>query len=377
MVAEKVQTNKNKAEETETIIPSSEEAKVVAAPTVEEDIKIGNLLRGLRQQKGLSLDDVVADIRIRKVFLEALENENFAELPERTYALGYLRVYLTYLEVKDVENYLVQMDKSYNFSDPDYHNTEYASPLEEKYSFTNILKDNLKNRMQNSAESKSKDKKKKLLPILLLIIIVIGAVYMFFFMPKEKDKSVANLNVEQPNPNKVFSDSSEYVTKDKSTNNGNNEITIEDNNSTENTKVANTNNNTNANPNEKNNTATENKAEANVVPVEKTEEFRFADFPKETKGRTIKITFSDDVWVRIYSTKDKHLIYLEKIFKAGDVYEVPGVDGLAMNIADYEKVNITASGNRVFLYNNKKYSHVVNNIALNDNDLLNKYSRAR
>ena len=370
MVAEKEQSDKGKTVETEAIAPSTAEAKVVAEPTVEH-VKIGSLLRGLRQQKGLSLDDVVADIRIRKVFLEALENESFAELPERTYALGYLRVYLTYLEVKDVENYLVQMDKAYNFSDPDYHNTEYTSPLEEKYSFTNILKDNVKKRMQNSAESKPTDKKKKLLPILLLIIVLIGAIYMFFFLPKGQDEKVANLDVEQPNPNKVFSDSSEYVTKEKPTNNnGTNEVTIEDNNQTENTKVANTNPVVNNSP-------TVNKADSTVVTNEKADEFRFADFPKETKDRTIKITFSDDVWVRIYNIKDKHLIYLEKIFKAGDVYEIPGVDGLAMNIADYDKVNITASGNHIFLYNNKKYSHVVNNIALTDEYLLSKYSRAR
>lgn len=376
MVADKTQSKNVKLEEAETIITNPVDSQTIEVPAVEK-IKIGNLLRGLREQKGLSLDEVVADIRIRKVFLEALENEDFAQLPERTYALGYLRVYLTYLEVNDVENYLIKLDKSYKFNDPDYHNTEYASPLEEKYSFTNILKDNLKNRMQNNAENKPANKKKKLLPILLLVVLVIGVLYVVFLLPKNNNESVANLNVEQPNPDKVFSDSSEYVTKEKSVNNnGNNEITIEDNNPTEGTRSANSNTNSIAKSNA-NSSVNKEVTATNSNNFDAEEGFRFADFPKETKAKTIKITFSDDVWVRIYSMKDKHLIYLEKTFKAGDVYEVPGVDGLAMNIADYEKVDITASGNHIFLYNNKKHSHVVNNIALNDDSLLSKYSRSR
>lgn len=58
---------------------------------------IGHLLRTRREQLGYSLQSVAEQTRIRKVYLDSLENNNFAELPGRAYVTGFIRVYARHL----------------------------------------------------------------------------------------------------------------------------------------------------------------------------------------------------------------------------------------------------------------------------------------
>ncbi len=57
----------------------------------------GDLLRRTREEKGLSLDQVVQATRIRKEFLQALEEEDLDRLPAAVYVKGFLRNYATFL----------------------------------------------------------------------------------------------------------------------------------------------------------------------------------------------------------------------------------------------------------------------------------------
>lgn len=58
---------------------------------------IGERLRNAREARGLSLDDVEAATRIRRRYLEALEDEAFDRLPGPTYVRGFLNGYASYL----------------------------------------------------------------------------------------------------------------------------------------------------------------------------------------------------------------------------------------------------------------------------------------
>jgi len=53
----------------------------------------GASLRRRREELGLSLDDVAASTRIRKTYLQALEEERLEVLPGGAYAVGFLRIY--------------------------------------------------------------------------------------------------------------------------------------------------------------------------------------------------------------------------------------------------------------------------------------------
>lgn len=67
------------------------------------DSTIGNELTRAREVAGLRLDDVAAQLRIRREFLAALEEGRPDALPGLTYAIGYVRTYAAFLGL-DVES---------------------------------------------------------------------------------------------------------------------------------------------------------------------------------------------------------------------------------------------------------------------------------
>jgi cytoskeleton protein RodZ len=61
--------------------------------TSAEAARLGGQLRDARIMLGVSLEDVAAALRIRRVYLEALENGRLQELPAPAYVLGFVRSY--------------------------------------------------------------------------------------------------------------------------------------------------------------------------------------------------------------------------------------------------------------------------------------------
>jgi cytoskeletal protein RodZ len=60
---------------------------------------IGGALREARERQRLTLAECVERTRIRRKYLEALENEDFHQLPEAAYTRGFLRTYASALGV--------------------------------------------------------------------------------------------------------------------------------------------------------------------------------------------------------------------------------------------------------------------------------------
>ncbi len=60
-------------------------------------VSIGEQLRAAREARGLSLEEAEAATRIKRVYLEALENEAFSVLPSPAHARGFLRRYARWL----------------------------------------------------------------------------------------------------------------------------------------------------------------------------------------------------------------------------------------------------------------------------------------
>lgn len=59
--------------------------------------RVGALLRGAREAKGRDLNSVSQQLRIRSVYLRAIEDGDFGSLPGTTYAVGFVRTYADYL----------------------------------------------------------------------------------------------------------------------------------------------------------------------------------------------------------------------------------------------------------------------------------------
>jgi transcriptional regulator with XRE-family HTH domain len=60
-------------------------------------LKPGEILRAEREKQGLSLPEVEAATKIRVKYLEALENDDYQEIPGEIYRVGFLRNYARYL----------------------------------------------------------------------------------------------------------------------------------------------------------------------------------------------------------------------------------------------------------------------------------------
>ena len=75
--------------------------------------EIGQTLREARQAAGLTLKDIADAIRIRPIYLQAIESAQFELLPALPQTVGFTRAYAKYLEV-DVEKPLSRLGEEVN-----------------------------------------------------------------------------------------------------------------------------------------------------------------------------------------------------------------------------------------------------------------------
>jgi transcriptional regulator with XRE-family HTH domain len=73
----------------------------VAPPELDPAWRAGRKLAEARRQRGWSLDEVAERIRVRREFLEALEDMNVKLLPGKAYALAFLRSYARELGIDE------------------------------------------------------------------------------------------------------------------------------------------------------------------------------------------------------------------------------------------------------------------------------------
>lgn len=62
---------------------------------------LSNTLKQVRIDSGKTLEQVASDLKIRKLYLEAMEEENLDILPGEVYIKCYLKLYSDYLNVND------------------------------------------------------------------------------------------------------------------------------------------------------------------------------------------------------------------------------------------------------------------------------------
>lgn len=68
-----------------------------------ENQSVAALLKVQRQKQKLSIEAVSDDICVRRCFLEALEDERYSELPELTFALGFVKAYAKALKLNQCD----------------------------------------------------------------------------------------------------------------------------------------------------------------------------------------------------------------------------------------------------------------------------------
>ncbi|MDX2050494.1 MAG: helix-turn-helix domain-containing protein [Rickettsiaceae bacterium] len=69
--------------------------------TTEKINEISSLLKKTRLERGIDLEKISEDLRIRKKYLEAIENGDLKQVPGKAYRDGYIRMYSSYLGLFD------------------------------------------------------------------------------------------------------------------------------------------------------------------------------------------------------------------------------------------------------------------------------------
>lgn len=77
-----------------TLVASNEDGEKGEEPG---KMRIGDLLRSRRLSRDVELQDVAAALRIRRPYLQAIEDGDLSQLPGATYAIGFVRAYSDYL----------------------------------------------------------------------------------------------------------------------------------------------------------------------------------------------------------------------------------------------------------------------------------------
>nr|WP_242941993.1 helix-turn-helix domain-containing protein [Desulfonispora thiosulfatigenes] len=159
------------------------------------------MLKEARLKKGVSLEEVEKEIKIRKKYIEALEEDNYEILPGKVYIKGFLKLYGNYLSL-DVPDLLKQFEDS------------FAEPVEEQPAIE-----------EEASEEKPKFTLNKnqiiiagVIISLIVLALVIPAMAKLFKndnkVNPEKDKTQIEQNTEKPavNENKPKNNA---VTPDK------------------------------------------------------------------------------------------------------------------------------------------------------------------
>ncbi len=77
-------------------------------------MSIGEILREARAKKGMSLEEVENETKIRRKYLRAMENDDFSTLPGKVYVRGFLRTYARFLGL-DGEELVRQYDEMFPY----------------------------------------------------------------------------------------------------------------------------------------------------------------------------------------------------------------------------------------------------------------------
>lgn len=273
---------KNKSNSDVTEVEASDDNKA-ASKTVD---KVGSLLKEMRQQKGLRLSDVAKKLCIRRIYLEAIEEGDYKEIPPIPYGIGFIRSYAEYLGLNS--NNIVELYK------------------EETNTNTN------KGIYVLEPQTEATVPGRKYLLISLLAVFCIYVLWQVFNknQPSEEvvDDIIIEENVEAQEQPIVVED---YAVIPEET------IIAE---KPEDTKVV----------DEQVTITEESFEEPEVVPATK---------PEET---TVLLKIKDETWVEV---KNKDTLFISKVLQAGDEYVVPeGGKGMVLSVGKVDGVDVYING---------------------------------
>lgn len=111
---------KKSEKKTEEVIEKKSPAPAASAETeilLENEGKVGGILKQARLRQGKKLPDIAQSLCIRKAYLEAIEESRYDAIPEFPYGLGFIRSYADFLgedSARIVRMYKDETDAKFN-----------------------------------------------------------------------------------------------------------------------------------------------------------------------------------------------------------------------------------------------------------------------
>lgn len=282
---------------------------------VENEGKLGAILKQARLKEGKKIAEASQFLCIRKVYLEAIEESNYDELPEMPYAIGFIRSYADYLGLDSA-----QMARL------------YKSETDARYNKNNKMY------VLEPQQEATVPGKKYLVISLLAIIVVYAAWYIY-------NKSHNSVVVSEPEAISETSGSNnqfplvveDYALID--------EATTED--APEVIDVA---------PVEEVNAeqvvvSEESYPEA-VIEAEDTDVAPAVSAPAKTN---IVLKIKKETWIEV---KNKDKLYISKVLNEGDQYVIPEGEGMILSVGRYDGVDVFVGEEKVDIISPNKKTNI-------------------
>ncbi len=113
--------NQKRSKEEEKPVNKTELTEItedVAPPLMDVDFSSvpvsGEFFKMVRKKKGYTLKDVASVTKIQRSFLQAIEEENFSELPARVFTRGFVVSYAKFLKLDDVDRIVKEYMKKFD-----------------------------------------------------------------------------------------------------------------------------------------------------------------------------------------------------------------------------------------------------------------------
>lgn len=290
----------------------------------EKEGKVGLLLKEVRMKQGKTIPEIAQELCIRKIYLIAIEESDYNNIPEYPYGIGFIRSYADYLGLDGVN--IVQM---------------YKEEAE-----ANLRKNNPYFVIEPQVEA-TVPSKKYLMISLLAVIAIYFAWSMYNRMnddsPVDEEVVEETINSENGNSGETPADYPLKV-EDFST-------TVETTATVENLPVVDAVNAENNNPQvvvKEGNFVAEpaakvEPAQAVVPSIDVKPAKEVAASVSADKGLVLKI--KKDTWVEV---KNDQKLYLSKVLVAGDSYAIPSDKNLRLSVGKSEGIDVTLDGKVIY-----------------------------
>ena len=264
-----------------------------------EDIDIddiGTILKSSRLKSKKSLEEISSELCIRKIYLTALEESDYETLPPIPYGVGYIRTYARYLGLSPER--AVKLYKA-------------AAAIEEE---------NAKEEEIISEPEANKSNKWHIIIGISVLAVVYGIWNLYVSKTAPKENIIATETIE-------VVDETEAVKTEE-----NNEEIAEEKDTKE---------------EKKENEKLEKTSEVTVKATETAKE--------KTAKNTIVLSFSGECWVKL---QDKNKVYIERVYRKGDVKELPYTQNLFLSVGVPDNVKVSINGETKDILATKKKMNI-------------------